>query len=150
MALTSSKIQQMALTSTSGNRSKIRHFMKQKWPCILTCNLDIGVPGRSNLEGAAPCCPKKFSFLKKKCHRKIFFLLQKNKKSRQNFGPKFGNFARIYGVLPEFFQNWGGCRPPSPLGKYAYDPREAFCQLIYEYNISMLFSLKSLGVSCRF
>ena len=34
------KIQQMALTSTSGNCSKIRHFMKQKWPCILTCNLD--------------------------------------------------------------------------------------------------------------
>ena len=27
-------------TSTSGNHSKMGDFMKQKWPCILTCSLD--------------------------------------------------------------------------------------------------------------
>ena len=100
-----------------------------------TCTMfikHIGVPGRSNLGGGTllpekiffskkkKSSKKKFSFLKKS-HQKINFHFKKIKKSHQNFGPKFGNFARIFGVLPEFFQNWGGCRPPSPLGKYAYD-----------------------------
>ena len=31
---------QMALTSMSGKKAKMGDFMKQKWPCILTCNLD--------------------------------------------------------------------------------------------------------------
>ena len=30
----------MALTSMSGKKAKMGDFMKQKWPCILTCNLD--------------------------------------------------------------------------------------------------------------
>ena len=50
---------------------------------------------------------KKIFFSKKKSSKNIV-LLQKNIKSHQNFGLKFGNFARIHGVLPEFFQNWGG------------------------------------------
>ena len=29
--------------------------------------------------------------------------------------------ARIFGVLPEYFRDWGGCRPPRPPGSYAYD-----------------------------
>ena len=31
--------------------------------------------------------------------------------------------ARIFGVLPEYFRDWGGCRPPPPPhpGSYAYD-----------------------------
>ena len=28
--------------------------------------------------------------------------------------------ARIFGVLPEYFRDWGGCRPPRPPGSYAY------------------------------
>ena len=29
--------------------------------------------------------------------------------------------ARIFGVLPEYFRDWGGCRPPPrPPGSYAY------------------------------
>ena len=30
--------------------------------------------------------------------------------------------ARIFGVLPEYFRDWGGCRPPPPAppGSYAY------------------------------
>ena len=30
----------MALTSISGKEAKMGDFMKQKWPCILICNLD--------------------------------------------------------------------------------------------------------------
>ena len=30
----------MALTSMSGKKAKMGDLMKQKWPCILTCNLD--------------------------------------------------------------------------------------------------------------
>ena len=28
--------------------------------------------------------------------------------------------ARIFGVLPEYFRDWGGCRPPRPPSSYAY------------------------------
>ena len=28
--------------------------------------------------------------------------------------------ARIFGVLPEYFRDWGGCCPPRPPGSYAY------------------------------
>ena len=30
----------MTLTSMSGKKAKMGDFMKQKWPCILTCNSD--------------------------------------------------------------------------------------------------------------
>ena len=33
--------------------------------------------------------------------------------------------ARIFGVLPEYFRDWGGCRPPPrPPGSYAYGPTD--------------------------
>ena len=30
----------MVLTSMSGKKAKMGDFMKQKWPCILACNLN--------------------------------------------------------------------------------------------------------------
>ena len=73
--------------------------------------VDIGVPGRSNLGGRRPVARKNFLLISKKTSK----ICQKNAKIRA-FCPNFG-------VLPEFFQRLGGCRPPSPLGKYAYARR---------------------------
>ena len=45
--------------------------------------------------------------------------------------------ARIFGVLPEYFRDWGGCRPPRPPGSYAYDdehlptPSSYYCILLH-------------------
>ena len=40
--------------------------------------------------------------------------------------------ARIFGVLPEYFRDWGGCRPPRPPGSYAY-ARDGFCVNNHDY-----------------
>ena len=47
--------------------------------------------------------------------------------------------ARIFGVLPEYFRDWGGCRPPRPPGSYAY----AHCRIIFK-RIVRLFLFPAL------
>ena len=41
--------QQMALASISGKEVKMCDFTKQKWPCILTCNLDASQVKNQNV-----------------------------------------------------------------------------------------------------
>ena len=84
--------------------------------------------GTTELEGAAPVCPnfgpslpKKFPNLggQKPCLPEHF--------ARKSFTYyiNFGSFARKI-----FF--WGGCRPPRPLGSYAYDYLTLGQQVVFQ------------------
>ena len=79
--------------------------------------------------------------------------------------------ARIFGVLPEYFRDWGGCRPPRPPGSYAYvydkirlsfaavyssGPYKNFCRCGFALtsvsynNCSLIFCLcKIVTVACK-
>ena len=104
----------MALTSTSGNRSKIRHFMKQKWPCILTCNLDtiyiFKIHSKDLLQN------NNFHITSS-----IFLLSSVSIPSLiVSLLPEF------LGVLPEFFQTGGAAAPPAPLANTPMYTAELF------------------------
>ena len=43
--------------------------------------------------------------------------------------------ARMFGVLPEYFRDWGGCRPPRPPGSYAYGKAYLSQKLISSYLV---------------
>ena len=58
--------------------------------------------------------------------------------------------ARIFGVLPEYFRDWGGCRPPRPPGSYAYDCHFfLFTYYFLQIEFLPLLERKPAKISCN-